>query len=400
MADMARLGSGIPLVARRVELRTLHEALRRARAGQSGGLLLSGDAGVGKSRLLTELLTIARDEGAAVVTGRCLDTAEASLPYLPFAEAVRQLAEHDPELIIGHPALRRLLPEHHPRAAAGADDHEMGQLQLFDALHSALGHFAAKQPTVLAIEDLHWADRSSRDLLAFLLSRLSGQRLLVVGTFRSDDLHRRHPLRPLLAELVRLPAVERLHLEPFSPADAHRFVRSLAEQTLPEDVVRDIAERSEGNAFVAEELISASTSDVPHELAQVLLARVERLSPATQHAVRLASVVGRRFSHQVLSAAAEAPAEELEPALREAVAHNVLVAEDSAEAYAFRHALLREAVYTDLLPGERSRLHRQVANALAGDESPGAAAGLAHHSMESHDLAGALAASVRAAREA
>src|SRR6266540_3393741 len=190
MADVPRLGSGIPLVARRDEMQTLVTALRRARSGLAGAVLLSGDAGVGKSRLLAELLAGAREAGDAVFSGRCLDTAEGSLPYLPFAETIRQLAEHDAEVIAGHPALGRLLPDRKARDAQ-PDDRDLGQLQLFDALHSAITQLAAERPTVLAIEDLHWADRSSRDMLAFLLSRLGGQRLLVVGTFRSDDLHRR-----------------------------------------------------------------------------------------------------------------------------------------------------------------------------------------------------------------
>jgi DNA-binding CsgD family transcriptional regulator/tetratricopeptide (TPR) repeat protein len=237
-------------------------------------------------------------------------------------------------------------------------------------------------------------------MLTFLLSRLGGQRLLVIGTYRSDDMHRRHPLRPLLAELVRLPAVERLHLEAFNPADAETFVRSLADHPLPDELVHSVAARSEGNPFMAEELLSAFSDRVPHELAEILLARVERLAQPTQQLMRLASVIGRRFTHERLSAAAEPSAEELDDALWEAVAHHVLVTEPPAETYAFRHALLREAVYADLLPGERSRLHARVASALAGDASPGAAAELAHHSMESHDLTTALSASVRAAREA
>ena len=400
MAVVARLGVGIPLVARRTEMRTLREALRRAAGGEAVGLLVSGDAGVGKSRLAAELVALARAEGHLVLTGRCLDTTEAALPYLPFAEVTRGLAENDTQLVDDHQALRRLLPDHHPHADAAGEDRNLGQLQLFDALSAALADASLQQPVVVVVEDLHWADRSSRDLLAFLLARLSRQRLLLVGTLRSDDLHRRHPLRPLLAELVRLPAVERLHVEPFTPGDAQTYVRTLADDSLPDDVLHRIAARSEGNAFMAEELVSAATDEVPQELAEVLLARVERLSPATQRVMRLASVLGRRFTHERLSAAADVPPAELDDALREAVAHNVLVTEGSAETYAFRHALLREAVYADLLPGERSRLHAEAARALAGDTAHGAAAALAHHSMESHDLPGALAASVLAAREA
>lgn len=398
MADVPRLGSGIPLVARRSELAALEKALAGARAGQAGGVLISGDAGIGKTRLLTELCQRAADAGDVVLSGGCLDAAEATLPYLPFVEPLRQLAQRDPDLVAKHPTLARLLPDQQ-RPGAGEHDRDLGQLQLFDALYSAITDLAAERTVLLTIEDLHWADRSSRDLLAFLLSRLSSQRLLVVGTFRADDLHRRHPLRPLLSELVRLPAVERLNLEPFAAADAESFVRRLADDTVADEMVRDIAARSEGNAFMAEELISACTDNVPHELAEILLSRVERLSPAVQQVVRLASVLGRRFAHPRVAAATDIPDETLELALREAVAHHVLVTED-AYTYAFRHALLREAVYGDLLPGERTRLHARVADALAGDTTPGAAAELAHHRMESHDLPGALRASWCAAKEA
>jgi DNA-binding CsgD family transcriptional regulator/tetratricopeptide (TPR) repeat protein len=399
MADVPRLGSGIPLVARRPELAVLETALHEARAGRAGGILVSGDAGIGKTRLLTELCQRAADAGDVVLSGGCLDAAEATLPYLPFVEPLRQLAQRDPELVARHPTLARLLPNRQSRPDGAEHDRDLGQLQLFDALYSAITELADERTVLLTIEDLHWADRSSRDLLAFLLSRLNTQRLLVVGTFRADDLHRRHPLRPLLAELARLPHVERLNLEPFTAADAEWFVRRLADDTVPDELVRDLARRSEGNAFMAEELISACTDNVPHELAEILLSRVERLSPAVQQVVRLASVLGRRFAHPRVAAATDIGEENLELALREAVAHHVLVTED-AYTYAFRHALLREAVYGDLLPGERTRLHARVADALADDTSQGAAAELAHHRMESHDLPGALTASWRAAIEA
>ncbi|HEY3258920.1 MAG TPA: AAA family ATPase [Pseudonocardiaceae bacterium] len=402
MTDVPRLGSGIPLVARRRELATLEAALRRVRDGRAGAVLVSGDAGVGKSRLLNELCQRARAAGDVVLSGACLDAAEATLPYLPFVEALRELARQHPELIDNHPTLARLLPDTHLHTSAAQHDRDLGQLQLFDALLSAISELAAEHTVLLTIEDLHWADRSSRDLLAFLLSRLSSQKLLVVGTYRSDDLHRKHPLRPLLAELVRLPAVERLSLEPFTPADAEAFVRQLADDNIGDELIRDIAARSEGNAFMAEELFSACADNRPPELAEILLARMDRLTPAAQQVIRLASVLGRRFTHPRIGAATQLDDEQLEQALRDAVTHHLLVTED-AYIYAFRHALLREAVYGDLLPGERTRLHARVADALAADrtqDSRGLAAELAHHRMESHDLPGALQASWLAATEA
>jgi DNA-binding CsgD family transcriptional regulator len=393
IAHVPRPGASTPLVARRTEMWTLREAWRQVRSGQHRVVLLSGDAGVGKSRLLAELTETARSDGGVVVTGRCLDTSAAALPYLPFAEAVGQLTALDPSQA-DNPALRRLL------GGQPGDDHLLGQYQLFDAVHGILGVHSAAQPLILAVEDLHWADRSSRDLFAFLASRLSTPGLLVVGTYRSDDLHRRHPLRPLLTELVRLPITERLHLNPFDRAEAREFVRSMCDGPWDEDTITRIAERSEGNAFMAEELVSASTAGMPPQLADVLLLRLERLSSQSQQVVRLASVFGKRFTHDRITATAALHAAELDTLLREAITHHVLVMDEATESYAFRHALLREAVYADLLPGERTRLHGRIAAALTAEADPCSAAELAHHSMESHDTTGALAASTVAAQQA
>lgn len=397
IADMSRLGSGIALVGRRTELTALRDALRRARDGQPAVMLLSGDAGIGKSRVLTELIDSAESDGDTVFLGRCLDTAEAALPYLPFVEIIRQLADHAPQTVKNRPELQPLLPHSHRSSASGR---ELDQLQMFNAVLDAVNELAADRCVVIGIEDLHWADRSSRDLFAFLASRLSHQRILVVATYRSDDMHRRHPLRWTLAEVVRLRTVERLQLEPFDRDDSRTLVRSLAEESLDEDAVTRIAEASEGNAFLAEELVSNPSTGIPRELADLLLARVEWLAAETQQVLRLASVIGREFSHRLLSEASESTQSELDSALREAITHNVLTVCLSGDVYQFRHALFREAVYNDLLPGERIRLHRRLAAALADAHYPGAAAELAHHHLEGGDHVAALNASVRAATEA
>ncbi|WP_460540140.1 helix-turn-helix transcriptional regulator [Glycomyces halotolerans] len=397
---MPRLGSDLPLFAREGELATLRDALQQARLGQPAAVILSGDAGVGKSRLLHEFNANAGD-GVITVTGHCLDTADSALPYLPFAEALGALARLRPELVSRHPGLQPLLPGR-PEGAEG----ELGRLGLFEAVHAALADLAAEQPVVLAVEDLHWSDRSSRDLLAFLSSRLTDQHLLIVGTYRADALHRSHPLRPLLAELVRLPAVQRLHLAPFDVQRTMHFVREL-NSGLDEMTIAKIAAACEGNAFLAEELAAAETHTVTFELAEVLLSRLERLPEAAQQVLRLASVMGRLFTYQRLNSAVWSLLDEtgiksereLDQALRAAISHGVIV-QKSPDTYAFRHALLGEAVYTDLLPGERSRYHQRIAESLAEDSRKGAAAELAHHAYESGDLPTALAASVQAAAEA
>ncbi|ODU00497.1 MAG: hypothetical protein ABS81_23450 [Pseudonocardia sp. SCN 72-86] len=411
MSDVPRLGVGIPLVGRRDELRALSAALDAAAAGSAGAVLLAGEAGVGKTRLIAETVAHAHSAGFAVLTGRCLDTGEATLPYLPFTEALRGLAAERPDLVDAHPPLHRLLPGSRPREEVSAGERDLGQLRVFDAVLSVLEQRSAQHPVLLVLEDVHWADTSSRDLLVFLASRLGTQRLLVLASYRGDDLHRRHPLRPLLAELVRLPAVTRVDLGALGPADAEALVRELADGALSDQAIARIARRSEGNAFFAEELVSASDEGVPDGLAEVLLARLDRLTPDARRVLRAASVAGRRVRHDRLAAVLDMGVDELETALRAAVAHHVLVPEPggrsvtASDTYVFRHALLHEAVYQDLLPGERSRLHAAFAALLspggAGDrEEPGAVAELAHHALAAHDLPLALSASVRAADEA
>lgn len=409
MPLVARLGSGIPLVARDRELDRLRAALALAGEGTAGAVLLAGDAGVGKTRLVDELAAGAED--TLVLMGRCLDAGETGLPYLPFAEALSSLKD-----TANRPALAMLLPqlalpaEREPGTEGmiapslipgRRPEQDVGQLQLFDAVLGLLGDLSERRRVLLVVEDLHWADASTRYLLSFLLSRLRSQRLLVVGTYRADDLHRSHPLRPLLSELVRLPAVDRLDLSPFNAADARRFVEALSDD-LPEDVVQQVAERSEGNAFFAEELIAVATCDdrsLPSALADVLLSRVERLSPEAQHVIRVASVRGRRVRHDRLREVAGMTDIALDTALRELVQNHLLVVNDD-EVYIFRHALVREAVYGDLLPGERVRLHTAYAHHLAQHlDERGAAAALAHHAFLSHDLAQALTASIKASRE-
>jgi len=335
-------------VARAAEMVRLRASLARAEAGAASAVLVSGDAGVGKSRLLEELGRTAAAKDALVLSGRCLDVGETGLPYLPFVEILVQLNRSDPDAVRHWPALARLLPESimpaqqeppsnspRPGSPTAAPERDLGQLQLFDALIGLLTDLSSRRCVLLLVEDLHWADSSTRDLVSFLLSRLRAQRLLVVATYRSDDLHRRHPLRPLLAELVRLPAVERIDLTPFDLADSRRFVAALAEEPLSDNVIREIAERCEGNAFFAEELMAAcidrEDDRVPTGLADVLLARIERLSPATQTVVRLASVAGRRVRHSRLQGVADMSPVELDEALREAVQHHVLLVEDGAD---------------------------------------------------------------------
>lgn len=387
------------LIGRDDELARLAAVVARAGSSSGQAVLVAGDAGVGKTRLLDEVTARAAAAGATVVTGHCVDLGDVGLPYLPFTEVLGVLAADArfAAVVSAHPPVDRLL-------GAGSDSARDadGRLRLFEGVVGLFADLAATAPLLLVLEDLHWADQSSRDLLRFLLSRAGIARgLTVLASYRADDLHRRHPLRPLLAELVRLPAVERLELRPLADAEVTRLVRALTDRPLSDTAVRGIVERAEGNAFYTEELVAAAaTQGMPDGLADLLLIRVEQLPETAQQVLRTAAVAGRRVGHELLRDAVGLPEEELESALREAVGRRLLVPGDG-DTYAFRHALAREAVYADLLPGQRSRLHGTFARLLAvGGGGAATAAERAHHYRESHDLPEALAASLEAADHA
>ena len=412
---MARSTMTTPFVARERQLAVLRSALDRAAAGQPSAVLLGGDAGVGKTRLLSHLGDLARATGATPVTTHCVDLGEVGLPYLPFAEALAQLREVDPDverLTAGRPELRRLLPSA-TGAPHGAVDEQAVRLQLFDGIAAVLAAAGRPgAPVILIVEDLHWADSSSRDVLRFLIARLRDENVLIVASYRTDDLHRRHPLRPMLAELWRHPRVERLDLPAFTVDELREFTAAVVGRSVPEPTLHRISRRSEGNAYFAEELLRSGTDTglVPGTLADVLRARLERLDPAVQRLARIAAVGGRRVTEELLRAVVnvvEGPRDDPRPAsrldaldetLRDAVANHVLMGEDGR--IAFRHALLAEVAYADLLPGEQVALHRAYLTALTAQPPLGPSSSVAAHALKAHDLPAAVRASHAAAYDA
>jgi DNA-binding CsgD family transcriptional regulator/tetratricopeptide (TPR) repeat protein len=404
--------SASPLVGRTSEVAAVVALLDRAAEGTPGVMIVDGDAGVGKTRLLAEALTAAAERGIRTLIGHCVDLGEAPPPYLAFTEAFGRLATEDPGLIDAmlsiYPALARLLPT----PPGGRERHAADRVDRGELFESVLGALTIANPdeTVLfVVEDVHWADQATRDLLGFLFTRLLGQRLAVIATVRSDDLHRRHPLRPTLAEWSRLPAVQRLHLGRLPAEHVRTLVRALHEGPMPEDELRDIVTRADGNAFFAEELVAAAEQYtdpqfLPWQLADLLLVRLDRLTAHAREVVQVASVGGRRIGHETLQAVLPFEPAELDAALRDAVDTHILEATSSG-GYRFRHALLAEAVYDDLLPGERNRIHAAYAGHLAALPDSAAAGGmrwaaLARHARASHDLQTAYWASLRAGEEA
>ena len=256
-------------------------------------------------------------------------------------------------------------------------------------------------PAVVVVEDLHWADSSTRDLVAFLARNIHAARVLLIVTYRADDLHRRHPLKSLLAELERSDA-SWIRLAGLTRRDVAELVANAAGPTEVRDVSL-LLDRTGGNPFFIEELLAASTSviSLPEGLRELLLARLHDLPDSALAVLRPASVLGQGFTEDLLGVATDLPLPEIEGALRQAVDHNILRA--TAGELRFRHDLMREAIYDDLLPAQRHRLHLAAATAIEADEAiidpPGARWGvLALHWKSAGDQVRALSASVQAAR--
>lgn len=392
-------------VGRAGELATLIEAFTRAGAGEPQALLVGGEAGVGKTRLVEEFAAAVRDRGGVVALGGCVEIGADGLPFAPFSTALRQLRRELPGQLAAaadgqEEELARLLPELAVAAAREARRDEQGMARLFELTARLLERIAAEHTVVLVLEDLHWADASTRHLLAYLFRTLRTGRLVVLATYRSDDIHRRHPLRPLLAELDRLRTVHRVELGRFSREEVHRQIAGILDREPEPDRVDDIFERSDGNAFFVEELAVAAhegcRTGLTDSLRDLLLVRVENLPESAQRVVRIVAEGGSTVEDRLLAAVAGLGEDDLIEALRAAVNASILTPAPDRDGYRFRHSLVREAVSDDLLPGERSRLNRRFAEALEADptlvpadERPTRLASYWYHA---HDAAKALPA--------
>ncbi len=394
------------LVGRETELRALEEAV--AARAERPLVLLGGEAGVGKTRLAGELATRAAAGRATVAVGSCVELGADLLPYAPFVESLGRLVEglaDGADELIG-PARAELVPLlpnlAAPAGAPGAGAWSQGRM--YEAVRGLLDR--APDPLVLVLEDIHWADRSTLELLTYLARRLRHGRTALVATYRTDELHRRHPLLPVLAELERSGRATRIELGRLGRAEVAHLVSEIRGAPLPAALVEAIAGRSEGNPFLVEELLAAdggSATPLPETLRDLLLARVGAIEAPTRRALGIVAAAGRPVDGALVEAAWDGSTSDLDAALRDAIDRALLVVEPVGRKLAFRHALLAEAIDDDLLPGERVRLHATLARILrerpdlASGTSAGAAAELAHHLLAARDLPAALRATVRAA---
>jgi class 3 adenylate cyclase/tetratricopeptide (TPR) repeat protein len=418
-------------VGRAEELARLRRSMRTAADGRARAVLITGEAGAGKTRLLEELIDSATEAGARVLVGSCLPLGDAGSPFVPIVAVLRALSQAvEPGALAavlgpGRTELARLVPDLVDRAdlaraeavaegahrADPAPTDPTAQVRLFELVAGSLDRLSRSTPVLVAIEDVHWIDRSSRDLLDFLVRGLRTERLLVVLTLRSDSLAPDDPTRAWVAELTRLPVVDRVDLGPLARAEVAQLVSEVIGRSADPELVDRLDERANGNPFLLEELADASVrgdgSAVPERLREVLLARLAPLDEGARSVVRAASAVGRRVDDELLADALELPEPDLLAGLRDALDHGILVRRDDGggrTTYSFRHTLLREAVYDELFPSERGRLHAAYARALArrAELDPGSvdAAELAYHWDAAGERGPALACHVLAARDA
>ncbi|MCU1656332.1 MAG: helix-turn-helix transcriptional regulator [Pseudonocardiales bacterium] len=396
-ASVTRRVTSPTLIGRAGQLDTLRTATS---AGQARIVLISGDAGIGKTRLVAAAVGQARADGLVTAVGGCVQLGEVSVAFAPLVEALRDLradlgdAELDELLDTGAVTVKALLD--------GNGAPSQGSGPLFEHLLGFLTRLGRRRRVLLVFEDLHWADASTRDLVAFLGRNLRDAPVTLALTYRDDELHRRHPLRPLVNDLERDPRVERVALTGLGRAELTGLLGEICDEPPPADVIDDLLARSGGNPFYVEEMVASGglRGGLPDTLAEIILGRVSRLSEPAQAMLHAAAVVDDDVDDELLAEATGQPLDAVTSALREAVLDQLLLLDGAS--CRFRHALVREALYDDLLPGERTRLH--VATAHAVERSGRLAehvrwAMAAHHWDAARNVPKAFAASVRAGLE-
>jgi DNA-binding CsgD family transcriptional regulator/tetratricopeptide (TPR) repeat protein len=375
-AEMGGPVSSPTFVGRVKELQTLEAARGRAADGEPAVVLVGGEAGVGKTRLVAELAAHCATDGMRVLSGGCVPVGGDELPYAAIAQALRPLPEElgmDVMRELAGPSWRELA---HLSPALGEPQAvpagQAAQLRLFELLLGLLGRLSEQMPVALVVEDVHWADQSTRDLLAFLVRNLRRERVLAVLTYRSDE-PRTDRLGPWLAELDRGGPVQRLEIPRLDRTQTAAQLVGILGAAPPADLADAVFARSEGNPFFTEELlksIRAGTDKLPVTLGDLLRGRVRTLPEQAQKVLALTAVAGRPVPHRLLASVANLDERELDQALRDAITHQLLVTGAEKDDYQFRHALLREVVHADLLPGERARLHAAYARVLSGQLEP------------------------------
>jgi DNA-binding NarL/FixJ family response regulator len=382
-------------IGRTAELGALMERYRAASQGQGSVVLVGGAAGIGKTRLITAFLTALGPEGERVAIGHCLEYAAS--PLGPFCDVLQQLVDLHPDVLDGARAIASALTSLISSSDGGAREtmralDEFDKRRQYGAFAQALQRFGEREVVTLIVEDAHWADLASLELLQFLAGRIASTRSLLIVTYRSDELHRTHPLAAALGKLTRGEAVWRIQLKTMTTSEIGSLIGATVEGrfAIGPGVVRRIDELADGNPLFAEELVkhvvesdarSAADVDLPLSLRDLVFERLSRFTDVEQALLSTAAVIGAEFNVALLGTVANRTADEVITTIRRARAQQLII-EQGAEPvqYAFRHALIREVLYRELLTDEARRLHERVAMELERlDETELRVDALAYH---------------------
>jgi DNA-binding CsgD family transcriptional regulator len=373
-------------IGRAGELAHLLERYRAAVEGTASAVLVSGDAGFGKTRLVSELRASTKTSGAFFAGGACLEYAQS--PLGPFVDVLDELVAAESHVLATHPNVDAVLSIGDKR-------------RQFSAIADIMRDFSLTRPCIIVIEDIHWADYATLELLRFLLEKISAQRLLLVLTYRSDELHRNHPLRQLLGRISRLGAVSHIALEPLSAEEIDAVIKCALKERKPLDFEMRLEVRTlaEGNPFLAEELLRSVTEasagsygrpKLSGSVREVILERLSLMKESDQRILTYGALLGRDFDLDLLATLSCCSIEQVKNALRRGCELQLLEEHSTREVrYSFRHALAREALRDELLADELRMLHQQIADQL--ERRPAASVSeLGYHFWAARDLAKTL----------
>jgi eukaryotic-like serine/threonine-protein kinase len=383
-------------VGREQELRQLQAAFDTALSGNGGLVMVVGEPGIGKTALTGQLATYVAMRGGRALHGNCYEEGSLSLPYLPFVEAMRSyVLDHDADALrseLGNnaPYVAKIVSEVREKMSVEVPpggDPEDERWRLLQGVTTFLKNAASVQPLMLLLEDLHWSDRGTLDLLNHLGRNLEGARLLVVGTYRDVEVDRSHPLSAALAELRRSTNFSRVTLRGLGIDDVAKMLSAIAGRDVPRQVADQVHRQTEGNPLFVQEVVrylveegvlkresggqashpdSSLAMQIPEGLRDVIGKRLSRLSPETNRVLSVAAVIGREFRLDVLQDVAGVTEEELYAALEEASGRGVIEErrQTGAIGYRFTHAFLRQTLYEEIFTPRRIRTHQQVARAM------------------------------------
>jgi class 3 adenylate cyclase len=404
-----RLAGGV-FVGRETEMDELRAGLEDSLSGRGRLLMLVGEPGIGKTRTSEELATYASLRNAKVLWGKCYE-GEGAPAYWPWVQLVRSYVfDRDPKELMSEmgpgaadiadvvPEVRERLPGLPPPPQLEA---EQARFRLFDSITTFLKNASIRQPHVLLLDDLHWADKPSLLLLQFLARNLRGSRLLVLGTYRDVELRRAHPLSQTLAELTREGLSQRILLRGLTERDVSRFIEITAGIQPPQTLVEAVYRETEGNPFFVNEIVRLLVTDgrleradtvtswsvtIPQGVREVVGRRLDHLSEECNQVLTMGSVIGRDFGIRTLAKAMDRSEDAVLETLEEAVAARVISElPNRAEYYTFTHALIKETLYEELSTARRVRAHRRVGEVLEEqhrDDIEPQLAALAYHFAE------------------